>query len=153
MLLNRAIVQLVEKIRFPIPLKARRINRIEHALQRRMRYWSDKIQSRFKETPDWLEYVLGLVQCSGIAPDDSAHFCVMEVLRKWRSRRHRKKSKETVDVVWRFHDELAIPAHHLRRLLELIQHRPCIVRVYPMSLEQKRRNNSEVTATATDCPE
>src|SRR5439155_19161684 len=110
MLLDGGIGQFIEEIRFPIPLKTGRINRVEHALQCRMRYWSNEIQSGFEETADRLEYLFGLVQCSGVAPDDSAHFFVVEMFRKRRSWRDSKKSEETIDVIRCLHDELAIPA-------------------------------------------
>src|SRR5262249_32433172 len=42
-LLDGAVAQFIEKIGFPIPLKSRWIYRVEHALQRRMGDWADKV--------------------------------------------------------------------------------------------------------------
>ena len=129
------------------------INRVEHRLQRRMRYGPNKIQSGFQKTADGLEHVFRFIQRSRVAPHDSAHLSVMEVFREWRSRRHSEKNEEPTDVVPGFRNELAIPAHHLRCLLEFPEHGAGIVCVDLVRLKQKRRHDSEVPATAADRPE
>ena len=49
------VAYLIHEIGAPVPLQAGRINRVEHALQRRLWQRSHEIQRRLLEGPDWLE--------------------------------------------------------------------------------------------------
>src|SRR6516165_12361517 len=55
---NRFIFELAHKIGLQVPLQTWRIQSIEHALQRRMRYRTDEIERWFLELPDRVEYPL-----------------------------------------------------------------------------------------------
>src|SRR6516162_2562507 len=47
---NRVVAQLIDEIGAPVPLESRRIQRVEHALQRRLWNRAYKIESRFLES-------------------------------------------------------------------------------------------------------
>src|SRR5262249_16247619 len=92
-LLNRVVAYLVHEIAPPIPLQARRIQGVEHALQRRMRNRTYKIERWFLESAYRLENFFCFLLRSGVRPDDTAHFFHVQMLRERRCRRHSEKGK------------------------------------------------------------
>jgi hypothetical protein len=150
---DRLVAQLIDKVRFPIVLEPGRVERIEHALERRMRDGADQVQGRRQKAPDRLERFLGLLQRPGVAPDYPTHFLVVEMLGKRRPRRHDQEGEETVDIIGCLRDELAIPLHHLRRLVQLPKHGAAIIGMDGVGLKHERSDDSEVSTTATQSPE
>src|ERR1700721_2472830 len=118
-----------------------------------MRNRSGQVDRWGLEFPYRLENFLRLLNRPGIAPPDPAHFLEMEILRERRRRRYRVKSKKPVDVIRRFHDEVAIPPHHLRRVFERPEHRPAVHGMHRLPLEQKRRHHPEIPSAAAHRPE
>src|SRR6202034_2083807 len=88
--------QRTHEIGLPIPLEARRIETVVHTLQYGMRNWANHIERRGLEAPDRFEYFLRLLDRPGVAPHDAAHLLVVQMLGKWRPRRHGKESEEAV---------------------------------------------------------
>ncbi len=146
------VAQLVHEIRFPIPLESRRIERVEHALQYRMRQWADKVQGGLQESADRTERLLGFLQRAGVTPHDSAHLPVVEMLGERRPRRHRQEREETVEVVQRLGQELAVPSQHFRRLVEFPKHRTGVVRMDWVCLEHEGGDHAEVSSTPSQAP-
>src|ERR1700719_4825950 len=130
------------EISLPIPLHPRRVETVKQTLQRRMRNRTNQIDCRSLEFPDRLEYFLRLLNRPGVTPHDAAHLHSVKTLREWRGWRNRVESKKSVDVVGRLHDEVAVPARHLRRVFQSPKHRSAVHGVYRLPLEQKRRHDS-----------
>ena len=147
------VAQLVHKVRFPIPLESWRVQRIEHALQRRVWDGTNQVQGWRELLPDRLEGCLGQLHRPGVAPDDPTHLLAVEMLGKRRPRRHDQEGKEAVDVIGRLRDELPVPLHHLGGLLQIPEHGPAIDGVDWVSLEHERGDDAEVTAAAAQRPE
>src|SRR5205807_4465991 len=91
------VAQLVHKVCFPIPLESWRVQRIEHALQRRVRDRTNEVQGWREFLPDGLEGCLGLLHWPGVAPDHPAHVLVVEMLGERRPRRHDQEGEEAVE--------------------------------------------------------
>src|SRR5271166_6184650 len=89
----------MHEIGLPIPLQARRIERIEQTLEDRMRNRADHVERRSLEAPDRLEHLLRLLYRSGVAPHDAAHLLVVQMLGKRWPRRHGEENKEAIDVI------------------------------------------------------
>src|SRR5262249_60413579 len=107
-LLNRRIAQFVEEVGFPIPLKARWVNWIEHAIQCRMRYRTDKIQRRLLEPANRLENFLRFFQGSGVTTHSSAHFFILEMFWTWGSGWYVQGGKKSICVVRECRDDYEI---------------------------------------------
>src|ERR1700735_4713040 len=114
MLLDGLVRKCAYEIGLPIPLHARQIETIEHALKRGMRNRPYQVERRNLEISDRLENFLRLLDGSGIAPHDAAHFLAVQMLGERRPRRHGMESKEPVDVSGRLCDEAAVPLHSPR---------------------------------------
>src|SRR6266496_4238492 len=93
---NRFVAQLIDKIGAPIPLQPRGIQRVEHALQRRLRQRTYKIESRLLESADGLEWFFGFRLRAGIRPNHAAHFFHVKMLRKRWCRRHGEKREKAI---------------------------------------------------------
>src|SRR6185436_17005266 len=83
------VADFIDEIGPPVPLMARRIDRIKHALQSRMRQRSDEIDCRLFECPDGFKDIFGFVHVAGVSPNYPAHLFQMKVLGEWRPRRDR----------------------------------------------------------------
>ena len=147
------VAQLIDEVGLPVPLMTRRIQGIEHALQRGVRQRANQVQGRRAEGPDRREGLLGLLQRSLEAPDDPAHRPTVEMLRERRAGRHDQEGEEPADVLPRRTQELPKEAHRLRCLVELPQHRPAVDGADGVQPEQERRDDAKVTATAPYRPE
>ena len=77
----------------------------------------------------------------------------MQLFRERRPRWHGKECEEAVDLLWRLHNELAVPLHDFSGLIQIPQHWPGTHRRNRMCLEQKRSDHPEVSATPADSPE
>src|SRR5579863_9468173 len=77
----------------------------------------------------------------------------MQFLREGRSGRDSKKGEETVDLVRRLDNELAIPLHDIGSLVQVPQHWACAHHLNRIRLEQERRYNAEVSSASADGPE
>jgi hypothetical protein len=110
---NCVVVDLIHEIGAPVPLQTRWIKGVEHALQRRLRQRSHKIQRGFFEGPDWLECFFCFLHWPGVCPHYAAHFLHVEMFGKRRSRRHGKKCEEPIQIIGRRGDQIAIPFHHV----------------------------------------
>ena len=146
-------LNLIYEIGAPIPLQTRRIKRIEHALQRRLRQRPDKIQRRLFEGPDRLECFFCFLLWPGICPDDAAHFFHVQMFGERRSRRDGEKREEAIQIIGRRRDQIAIPFHHVGCFAQLVQHRAGIERVDRMQLERKRGDDAKIAAAAAKRPE
>src|ERR1700753_786306 len=77
----------------------------------------------------------------------------MQVFRKRRSGRHGEEREEAVDLLRRLRNELAVPLHDCRPLIEIPQHWAGTNGGNRMCLEQKRSDHPEVSATSANSPE
>src|SRR6267154_3261309 len=117
------VAQIVHEICLPIPLQPRGIKAVEHTLQHGIRHWREKLEGRVPELAHRIENFVCLFQRSRRTPNDAAHFLEMQSLRERWSRRNGEKCKESIDLIRRFDNELAIPLHHIGSLDEVPQHR------------------------------
>src|SRR4029453_864082 len=150
---NCFIAQLPYKVSFPVPLQPWRIERVKHALKRRVRNRTNQIKCWRFEFPDRLEHPLCLIEGSGVAPHDAAHFLVVQVLGKGRARRNRKECEKAIKTIWRLDYDVSIPSQDLWRVLHRPQHWARVICVNGMCLEKKGRNNSEISPASAHCPE
>ena len=93
---DRVVAQLIDKIGTPIPLQPRRVQRVEHALQRRLRQRTYKIESRLLESADGLECFFGFRVRPDIRPNHAAHFFHVQVFGERRCRRHGEKREKAI---------------------------------------------------------
>ena len=112
---NRFIAQLIHKIGTPIPLQPRGIQRVEHALQRRLRQRTYKIESRLLESADGFKCFFGLALWPGTGPNYAAHFFHVQMFRERRRGRHGKKSKKAIQIIRSSGNQVAIPFHYVGR--------------------------------------
>src|SRR5438067_9897420 len=93
---NCVITYFVHEISAPIPLQTRWVERVEHGLQCRLRYWTDEIEGGLFKTTNGLEYFFGFRGWACICPHNAAHLFHVKMLGERRCRRHGKKSEETI---------------------------------------------------------
>src|SRR2546421_918837 len=118
-----------------------------------MRKRSYKVERRLSKSTDRLEQFFRGRGIPGIGPYDTTHFLVVKMLGEWRCGRNGQERKESIQFIRSFSDEIAIPSHHFRGLLELVKHRPPIHRRDAVQPESKSGDDTEVSATAANCPE
>src|SRR6266404_936234 len=147
------VSQFFHEVSLPVPLQTGRIKAIEHALQHRKRHGSEKFEGRTPEAPQRTQNLIRLFQRSVVAPDHAAHLLKVQGFRERWPGRDSKKCKEAVDLFRGVGDELAIPLHDIRRLIQAPQHRAGTNRLNWMCLEQKRSHYAEVPAPSADGPE
>src|SRR6266576_3330517 len=75
------------------------------------------------------------------------------MFRKWRSRGHREKGKESIKLFRSAEDEMAIPTQHVCGLIERPKSRSCYDGADRMEPEQKRSNHAKIPPAAADGPE
>src|SRR5258708_18170896 len=151
--LDRLVAQFVHKVRFPIPLESWWVQRIEHALQRRVRDGTNEVQGWREFLPDRFERFLGLLHRPGVAPHHPAHVLAVKRFGEGRPWRNYQESEEAVDVIGCLGDEPPIPLYYLRCLVQLPQHGAAIDGMDRVSLEHERGDDAEVSATAAQSPE
>src|SRR4029077_14400466 len=93
---DRLIAQLIYKISAPVPLKAGRVQRIEHALQSWLRQATYKIERRLLESANRLERLLAFILRPRVCPDNAAHFFHVQMFRERRRRRDREKGEKAI---------------------------------------------------------
>src|SRR5438034_3393053 len=153
MKIDRLLTQVFEEVGLPIPLQARRVERVEETLEHRPRDRPGEIHRRRDAGANWLEQRVGLLQRAAVAPHDRTHLLEVKLLReRWR-RWHRDKREPAVDLFGSVQDEVTPELHDVCRLLERPEHRPAIDRADGVQLEQERGDNAEVAATTAYCPE
>src|SRR5271165_2884815 len=152
MFFDRLIRNLGHKISSPIPLQYRRIDGVEHALQRSKRHRSRQFELRCPKLPYRSKSVFNLVQGTTVRPDDSAHCLAMQLLRKRRSRRHLQKGEKPVQLFGLRRRDFSIPLKELTRMLHLPKHRTCKHLIHRTSAKEKGSDNTKVSATSTDRP-
>src|ERR1700721_2804734 len=109
MVRDRFVGKRTDEIGLPVPLHSGRIETIMQALQYWMRYRADQVERGSLEPSDWLEHHPRVLQGSGVAPNDFAHFRVVQMLGERRPRRDSEESKEPVDVIGGLGDKAAVP--------------------------------------------
>src|SRR3954468_10399687 len=97
MLRDRGVTYFIQEIGAPVPLQSGRINWIEHALQCRMRHWTDKIERGLFESANRLKHFFRLRLRQRAAPNDSAHFLEVQIFGKRRTRRHGEKREPAIE--------------------------------------------------------
>ena len=111
-----------------------------------------------KSSAGFLNFRIGLntrsafFERSSVAPDNSAHFLVVQVVRERRERRNGKEG-ENIENIRRLGDEAAIPVQDIGRILHWPQHRPGIVCVNGVRLEEKRSDDAEIAFATANCLE
>src|SRR4029077_9227157 len=93
---DRVIAQLIHKIGAPVPLQARRIKGVEHALQSWLGQRTYKIERGFLESPNRLECLLCFLLRPGVCPDNAAHFFHVQMFRKRRRGRDGEKGEKAI---------------------------------------------------------
>src|SRR6266498_5612130 len=147
------IAQLIHEVRLPIPLQARRIESVEHALEHGKWHRHEELKCWGPEVAKRPENLIRLFHWSVVAPDDRAHFPKMQMLREWRAGRNGDEGKEPVDLIRRLGNELPVPFHDVCGLIHLPQHWAGTHRMNRMRLKQKRGDHAEVPATPANSPE
>src|SRR5262249_14262176 len=112
---NCVVADLVHKIGAPIPLQTGRIKRVEHALQRRMRDRTYKIERWFLESAYGLERFFRFFVRSSVRPDDAAHFFHVQMFGERWSWRNGEQGEKATQIIGRGRDEIAVPFHHVSR--------------------------------------
>ncbi len=122
---DRLVAQLLDEIGPPVPLQARRIQRIEQAVHAPAAASrpGDRAAACRPSASAWWPPPPG---SPGPVhdPHHAAHLLQVQVLRKHRRRRNRQKREEAVHVLGRVEDEVAVRLHHLGALLERPERRP-----------------------------
>ena len=150
---DAAIGQIIHEVRAPIPLQARWIDRIEEALNHRVRHGPDQIEQRFADRAHRRSEPLCVFRRRGAAPHDRAHPSMMELGREHRCGRHGHEREKAAHFLRRLAQELTKRMHDLGGLLG----RPeCRTRKHVSNgvrLEQERRDHAEVSTAAAYRPE
>src|SRR5262249_6624919 len=133
--------------------KARRIERVEHALQRRLRQRTYKIQGSLLKSANRFECLFRFLLRASECPDDAAHFFHVQMFRERRSRRHSEKSKEAIQIIGRSGNQLTLPFHYVGRFAQFVEHWAAINHVDWMELECERSDHTEISATPAKRPE
>src|SRR6516225_5655914 len=150
---DRVVAQFIYKIGAPIPLQARRINWIEHALQGGLGDGPDKVERRLLETANRFEDFLGLGLRFRAAPNNSTHLLQVEIFGEGRPGRNCQKREPAVEVVRRINDELAIPFHYFGGIAQLVEHWTGINHIDLLELERERGYDAEISTTTAKRPE
>src|SRR5208282_2578421 len=141
-----------QKIPSPIPLQPRRIDGIEHTLQRSKRHRSRQFEFRCPKLPYRSKSVFNLVQGTTVRPDDSAHCLAAQLLRKRRSRRHLQEGEKPIQLFRLRKRDFSIPLQQLTRMLHLPKHGTGKHLIHRTPAKEKGSDNAKVSATATDRP-
>src|SRR5215211_2243661 len=72
---------------------------------------------------------------------------------KRRSWRDSEKGEETIQIIRRRWNEMAIPFHHVGCFAQLVEHWAAVDRVDRMQLECKRSDDAKIAAAAAKRPE
>src|SRR5262249_3954272 len=91
---DRLVIKLSHEIRFPVPLQARRIERVEHCLEDRMRHRPDHVEGCSLEFSNGRKHTLCRFSGSRITPYDAPHLLVVKMFGKrwsWWNRQEREK--------------------------------------------------------------
>ena len=131
----------------------RRVEPVEHAVPDRVGYRPGQVERRLLERANRLEHLLRRLERPRVAPRHAAHLLHVEMLGKRRTRRHDEEQEKAAQLVRRLRDEFAVPLHHFGRFAELVDHRPGVIGVHRVHLEQERGDDAEVAAAAANGPE
>jgi hypothetical protein len=88
-----------------------------------------------------------------LRPHNAADLAQVEFLGEGRPRRNRKEREEASQLVRHGGQELPIPAQHVGRVVEVVQHRAGEHGREGMAAKRERRHDPEITAAAAEPPE
>src|SRR5262245_31073590 len=147
------VAQLIHEVSAPVPLQTRWIQRIKHALQRWIWERADQIERRRPEAADGLEGCLSLLLSAGIAPYNTTHRLVVQMLREGWPRRYGQESDEATHIFRRLDDKLTVPLHDLGCLVEWPQHRSAVDGADRVQPKQEGGDDAKVATTTAYSPE
>src|SRR5262249_10787366 len=153
MLGNRLMPQFPHKVSLPVPLQPWQIELVKHTLKRRVTNPTNQIKCWRFEFTDRLEHSLCLIEGSGVAPHDAAHFLVVQMLGEGRAGRNGKECEKAIKIIWRLAYEVSIPMQDFWRVFHRPQHWARVICVNGMCSEEKGRDNSKMAPASAHCPE
>src|SRR2546423_6422907 len=154
MALDELVGEFVDEVGAPVALQALRVEPVEQALKRWIWHRSDAVQEWRADVVHGCQQPCGVLLGADDAPHHRADLAQMELLWEEVHRRYRHLCEEPADIARSRGKELAIKAHHLRRLLDRPERRPGHHRsANRVRAEVKRRNDTEVAAATAQRPE
>ncbi len=153
MQLDGLVVQVDEEVGLPVPLEARREERVEQGLQHGPRNRPSDVDRWRAKRPNRREPLGSRLQWTRVAPYDHTHLLHLILLGEGRHRRHRYEAEPAVDVLGRATNEVAPERHQLGRLFERPENRSAVHRADRVQPEEERGDDAEVAAAAAHRPE
>src|SRR5690606_18667528 len=131
----------------PIPLISLLVERIEHALQRRVGHGGHKFEEQRRNLAHLGKEFLRLLLRASVAPDHTTDVLQVNLFRERRARWHDKESKEAVYIIRLGRQKFPIPLHDLLRVLHLPEGEAGCDRLNRMQAELEGGDNAEVATS------
>ena len=151
---DELVRQLLDELRLPVVVEARRIARVEQLLDRDVRHRPDDVDGRRVELAERPQQLLAALDIREREGDDADHMLPLELRRNEGRRRSGQKAHAAADLVWRVGDELAVEAQHIGRLVGRPEdHAAGHQRRQLVQAVLEARHDAEIAAAATQAPE
>ena len=150
---DRVVGELLDEVRLPVVLQARREQLVERAVQRRVGHRPDTARHRPVRPRAAARAAATLLDRARPAGDDQAHRLAVALLGDERQRRSDLEREERAQLLRRVGDELAVDAHDLAGLIDRVEDRPAVDVVDRVQAELERGDDAEVAAAAAQRPE
>ena len=124
--LDRVVGQLRDEVRLPVMLEPGRYERVEGAVERRVRHRADVLGDDRRDVTQRLEHLLALFDRARPARNECYERLPVAVFGNERQRRRDLPGREAAELLRGVFDELAVEAQHAGGVLDLEEHRAAV---------------------------
>ena len=150
---DRIVGELLHEARLPVVLEAGGDERIERAVQRRVRRRTDELCDHGRHIVERFEHLLTLLDGARPAADEGDERVPVTILRDERKRWSDLERREHPHLSWGVGDVVAIELQDGLDLAQLEEHRAAVDVVHGMEAKLEEGRDTEVPAAPAERPE